>query len=40
MNSTDGRSSQELGNRPKMADGYHQLGMVTQLRGRLDEAAD
>jgi len=40
MNSTAGRSSQELGNRPKMADGYHQLGMVAQLRGRLDEAAD
>jgi hypothetical protein len=23
-----------------MADGYHQLGMVAQLRGRLDDAAD
>ena len=33
-------SEEELGDRPGMAASYHQLGIVAQLRGRLDEAAD
>ena len=32
--------SEELGDRPRMADGYHELGRVAQARGRLDEAAE
>ena len=32
--------SEDLGDRPGMADSYHQLGMVAQDRGRLDEAED
>jgi tetratricopeptide (TPR) repeat protein len=31
---------QELGDRPGLADSYHQLGMVAQDQGRLDEAAE
>jgi tetratricopeptide (TPR) repeat protein len=32
--------SEELGNRPYMANGFHQLGMTAQARGRLEEAGD
>ena len=32
--------SEELGDRPGMASSYHQLGIVAQDRGRLDEAED
>ena len=31
---------EELGNRPGMASTYHQLGMIAEDRGRLDEAED
>ena len=32
--------SEDLGNRPHMANSYHQLGIVAQDRGRLEEAED